>query len=230
MPSQDRKSGGGETNMMNDNFLVLDLESGPMPAGDLRVPEFEAARNLRDPEKIKASIAEKEASWLEDAALDARSGQILLIGMLSNDLLTILEGTEKTMLEQVWVCINECGEDVPVVGHNIIGFDLPMMVRRSWRHGVRVPRWVVDDLSKYKAPGWCFDTMLAWSFGNKQERISLDDFAQHLGLPSKDARFGKDYARNFAKNFAADPEQAKAYLANDLALARDVYLKVKGQG
>lgn len=204
------------------SYLCIDIETGPMPEGDMigLVPDFEAAKNLKDPEKIKANIEEKRKEWMDEAALKADRGQILVIGLLTTDRVQFLEGSEKAVLEAAWENLKKhsLSQDT-IVGHNIVGFDLPFMVRRSWRSGVRVPEFVVQDLGQYRQPRWVFDTMLAWTFNNKHERIGLDAFAKHLGVGAKNGK-----GQNFAKLYAEQPDKALEYLANDLRLCRDIYL------
>lgn len=207
-----------------NQFLVLDCETSPMPEGDLigLMPDFEAARHLRDPAKIQANIEEKRKEWMDEAALKADRGRILVIGSLTANSVGFLEGEEKNILEHAWELIkhHSLSQDT-IVGHNIVGFDLPFMVRRSWRSGVRVPEFVVQDLGQYRQPRWVFDTMLAWTFNNKHERIGLDAFAKHLGVGAKNGK-----GQNFAKLYAETPDKALEYLANDLRLCRDIYLRL----
>jgi hypothetical protein len=63
---------------------IFDIETGPRSRAELAecVPTFEAPSNWKDPEKIRAHVAEKEAEWFQSAALSALTGRVLAIGYL----------------------------------------------------------------------------------------------------------------------------------------------------
>ncbi len=204
-------------------YWILDIETGPLPESVQReiAPGFEAGRNLKDPEKIKAAVAEKEAAWLAGAALDPTRCEILAVGVAEAALDTpeVLLGPEKDILDRVRHFATLYLEQT-VVGHNLLGFDIPMLCRRMWRHGIAPPnRWL--DCSSWRAK-WAFDTMLVWSCGNRDQRIGLDALAWHLGVGRKEGS-GAD----FAKLFETDKAKALEYLRNDLALTEAVYLRMR---
>lgn len=202
-------------------YWILDLESSALPEAVQReiAPDFDAPKNLRDPDKIAAAIADKEKSWLDSAALDACRGQVLAIGLAGADMpepKVLVGGTEHGMLTHVRD-LATVYHDLTMVGHNLLGFDLPFLVRRMWKHGIPPPpRWL--DLTQWRAK-WAFDTMLVWGCGNREQRISLDVLAWHLGLGRKNGT-GAD----FAKLYEADREKAILYLKNDIALTEKCYL------
>jgi hypothetical protein len=104
------------------------------------------------------------------------------------------------------------------VGFNILGFDLPFLVRRSWALGIPVPFWVFDG--RYFNRRFS-DVMQHWQLGNRQDHISLDKLARFLGLRGK-SHEGKDFANLYANN----QQQALDYLKNDLKLTADIALKM----
>ena len=57
--------------------IVFDIETIPQDEAKLLAlaPEFTAAANLKDPEKIAASIAKKRADYLADAALNWKTAE-----------------------------------------------------------------------------------------------------------------------------------------------------------
>ena len=67
-----------------------------------------------------------------------------------------------------------------LVGHNIIGFDLPFIFQRCLVHCISARPFV--DLSDYTVRG-VFDTMHHWWLGAKRF-VSLDDIAWALGIES----------------------------------------------
>lgn len=203
---------------------VFDIETSPAAAEVLeRVkPKFEAARNLKDPEKIAAAVAEKEATWRDMAALDATTANVLCVGIASGlASIRIIEGEERDLLRDFWQWIQDrIGAGEQVVGFNVYGFDLPMMIRRSWILGVPVPR--VLRKGRYWHDN-IIDVMDVWTCGNRDQRISLDNLSKALGIGEKNGS-GKD----FATLWRTDRHQAIAYLKQDLSLTRKVAERVLG--
>ncbi len=67
-----------------------------------------------------------------------------------------------------------------IVGHNIIGFDLPFIFQRCLANNLTVKPFV--DLSEFNVQG-VYDTMRAWWLGGRN-RVALDDVAWALGIES----------------------------------------------
>jgi len=189
--------------------LYFDIESAPLPESDLTplMPVFEAPSNYRDEAKIKAAIEEKKKAWLEDAALDPLTGRVLCIGLLIGEKFTLLENPDESqLLGEFWGrCV------IPgrrMIGFNCFLFDLPFLIRRSWKHGlqpqVRKGRYWSDDF---------VDLREVWQCGDRQAHGSLDSIAKHLGIGAKNGS-GKD----FVKLWDSDRQKAVDYLKNDLHL------------
>lgn len=199
--------------------IIFDIETGPLPEPELvrLEPQFEAARNLKDPEKIRADIEAKKQAWREGAALSAITGQVLAIGVLINDKFESWIGPEKDILELFWSeWIGVRQTQVEFVGFNILGFDLPFMVRRSWHHRVEVPHDLRSN-GRYWHPRF-IDLRELWQFGDRQAAGKLDDLAKHLGVGAKNGS-GADFARLLESDRAA----AIAYLENDIRLTAAVH-------
>lgn len=200
---------------------TVDIETKGLPESVQReiMPLEWPLGNTRDPDKVKAAIAEKERAWLDQAPLEAVRGEVLAIGMILDDGPEIIHGmAESDMLSLFRAKAAECSDRI-IVGHNLLAFDLPFLVRRMWRHSIDPPKnWL--DCSPYRAK-WAFDTMLAWSCGNREQRISLDLLAWHFGLGRKHGN-----GAQFAKLYETDPDSALAYLRNDLELTEKVYLRM----
>lgn len=205
-------------------YLCIDVETAGKPEAVQReiMPAFEAAKNLKDEAKIAADIEAKEQVWLASGALDAARGEIIAVGLFGADLDApkVILGPEKGIL----VSVRELAtvyHDLTLVGHNLLGFDVPFMCRRMWVHGIKPPaHWL--DCTPWKANKWSFDTMLAWACGNREQRVSLDMLAWALGCGRKNGS-GKD----FAKLLETDREAAIRYLVQDLTLTEAVYLKLQ---
>ena len=206
--------------------IIFDVETAPLPEVELAalVPPFDPAEvrtgNLKDPDKIAAKLAEAEANHRRDffdrAALDPLTGRVLVIGLLDQGGIRILdEEDEAELLRQFWnVCRGDMGRVNQMVGFNTHLFDLPFLIRRSWKNRVSVPfgirrgRYWADEM---------VDLRDAWQLGDRQARGSLDTIARHLGVGAKNGE-GKE----FANLWQSDRAKAGEYLRNDLELTAKI--------
>jgi len=205
-------------------MIIFDIETGPMDEEILAsqfVPktkeEFVGAQRWK-PETIEAKYAEYLVTALEDfkrrAALDATTGQVLAIGFKSEKGSVILDSlNEDELLAQFWAKAAKCEIDGrSLVGHNVFGFDLPFLARRSWIRGI-----------DFQMPRNCIkDTMKVWSCNCYGETIGLDRLAKALGLPGKmDGVNGAGFAKLW-QGTPEEHEQARQYLLTDLDLTWNV--------
>lgn len=213
--------------------IVWDIETGPLPEATLKtlyrektLDEFAAECDKRwKPETVAQKYEEyKTTAWQDfqdHAALSACTGQVVAIGLQSAKGVKILAGDEADVIKAFWALVNKAMSGKRrMIGHNIHGFDLPFMVRRSWMLGIDTPENLRNS-GRYWSDTFT-DTMQAWCFGSNQERISLDKLSRALGGHGKpegeDACTGATFAKLF---LSGDPElkkKAEAYLTNDLAM------------
>lgn len=109
----------------------------------------------------------------------------------------------------------DCDE---VVGHNVIGFDLPFIFQRCLVHAIPARPFV--NLSEYNVRG-VFDTMHRWWLGAKRH-VSLDDVAWALGIESSktaDVEGSKVYDLYQAGKL----DQIREYNLNDVRVTRKIY-------
>jgi hypothetical protein len=199
------------------NAIVFDIETGPLPRADIAelMPAFEAPSNWKDPEKIRAYVLTKEAEWYQDAALSAMSGKVLAIGWVGDDekFGSFASGDEAADIAAFWDLITDHGAITRLlVGFNSNSFDLPFLVRRSWKHGIRPP---VTLLSGRYLSHQCVDLLDAWRCGNREDRVSLDKLARFLGVGGKSGE-----GAHFAALWSMSREAALAYLENDVRITR----------
>src|SRR5437773_5515113 len=163
-----------------------------MRLGNMRVEQQQ--RYLED-------IAAEEERCYQLGALSAATGKVLCIALHVGPIPGLdIEGAQLGESEVVFG-IDEAGNEQSerqtlsgflnfmngfdpdvdeIVGHNIIGFDLPFVFQRCLAHCLSAPPFV--DLSEYKVRG-VFDTMHHWWLGAKRF-VSLDDVAWALGFES----------------------------------------------
>lgn len=210
------------------NTIIFDIETGPLPESELAalLPPFDPAEvktgNIKDPDKIAAKLAEAEANhrrdFLERAALDPLTGRVVAVGLLypdSGEFHVIGHDDESATLREFWdVCRGQQGRINQMVGFNTHLFDLPFLIRRSWKHRVPVPfgirrgRYWSDEM---------IDLRDGWQLGDRMAKGSLDVIAKHLGVGAKNGD-----GKAFAELWASDRAQAVAYLRNDVQLTAKV--------
>ena len=208
--------------------IIFDIETGPLPEVELAVlvPPFDPAEvktgNIKDPDKIAAKLAEAEANHRRDffdrAALDPLTGRVVAVGLLypdSGEFVVLGDDDEAATLREFWnVCRGQQGRINQLVGFNTHLFDLPFLIRRSWKHRVAVPfgirrgRYWSDEM---------VDLRDGWQLGDRMAKGSLDVIAKHLGVGAKNGN-----GKAFAELWASDRAQAVAYLRNDVQLTAKV--------
>ena len=208
--------------------LIFDVETSPLPDSDLEkvIEPFDPALikvgNIKDPALIEAKIEKaRENHWadfVDKAALSPVTGQVLAIGIISaNCEFTVIgdQQTEAETLTQFWdMCVYETARLNTMIGFNTHRFDLPFLVKRSWKLGVKVPVWIRHG--RYWA-NEMIDLSLDWQMGDRESYVSLNTIAKHLGLGEKEGN-GKD----FYKLWANDRPAAISYLKQDLHLTAKI--------
>jgi hypothetical protein len=181
------------TRKRSKGFTVFDCETLPQDETRLLAiaPEFTPAANLKDPEKIKASIEAKRQSYLDDAALHWLTCEVALIclGNDSSNISAISEGTEAQKLEKFLnIASYNLQNGMKLIGHNIIGFDLPIIINRARINGLRIP----ESIGQMNNGRWYWnenivDTLQVITFGNKQDIAgnSVEAIAKACNFPAK---------------------------------------------
>ena len=204
------------------NHVVLDIETIPQDEAKLLAlaPEFTAAANMKDPDKIAASIAKKRADYLADAALNWKTAEVVLIGAGDDaEIQSLTADSEKELIGNfLSVLAAALGDGVAVGGHNVKGFDLPMLVNRARVHGLKIP---ANLLTFWKGrPQWndhIFDTLEILAFEKSFEGNGVDDVARVFGLPPKLGHGG-----DFPLLWRADRTGALAYNRRDVEIEIEI--------
>ena len=129
------------------------------------------------------------------------------------------EQEEKKALSEFLAFMKEfdCNDD-ELVGHNIIGFDLPFVFQRCLVQGMKVRPFV--NLGEYSVRG-VFDTMHHWWLGAKRN-VSLDDLAWALGIESSKTS-EVEGSKVFELYQAGRLELIREYNLNDVRVTRKIY-------
>jgi DNA polymerase elongation subunit (family B) len=210
-PSQARPIQGGEPSV-----IVFDVATAPAPADviDRYMPEVEAPSNYKDPAKIDAYKAEQREKFIQKAALSPLTGQVLAIGLWADGryrrfICTNEPQAEADCIRWLWDLV---GTRTVLVGFNSNSFDLPFLYRRSWALGIDPPLNRMDQSGRF-SHSLHVDLLDLWRLGDRNVFISLDAVARFTGLGAKsgDGEF-------FHQVLKAFPEEAEAYLENDVRL------------
>jgi hypothetical protein len=169
--------------------VVFDIETVPLPVEELlaTAPEFKAPANLKDPAKIAAAKEEKRAAYIERAALDWKTAQVVLVGFHDGREYSSFTGLESDVIGGSLALIGRLlNQGTSVGGHNVKAFDLPMLINRARLLGAPIPDGI---MAWYRGRfGWhegIFDTLEVLSFGRSFEGNGCDDCARAFGLPAK---------------------------------------------
>lgn len=100
-----------------------------------------------------------------------------------------------------------------LVGHNILGFDLPYLDQSDMIHKANGHAFLN---SRHYWDGMFFDTMKRW---HSRDMISLDKLAKALGHPTGKNGNGKHF-------YALPDDQKEEYLTNDLKLVEYVFTQM----
>lgn len=159
----------------------------------------------------------------DGSLLDPQAARVAAIGYFEpakRRYLIAYDIDEAAMLRQFWRVFDSLhGRGAKLLGFNIHGFDLPFLIRRSWHHGVLVPRTIMSS-GRYWADT-LVDLMTAWKCGGYKDFISLDNLAKFLGVGAKNGN-----GERFHALWNQDQQAAIDYLANDVKLVIDCGLKM----
>jgi len=182
--------------------------------------------------------AEEERAY-GSGSLAATSGRILSIAVHIGPVVGVqAEGSEQKASEHVFgidpdgqeeseeqslrgflALMSDFDPDIDeIVGHNVIGFDLPFIFQRCLVNGIRVRPFV--NLAEFNVRG-VYDTMHRWWLGSKN-RVALDDIVWALGMESSKTD-EVEGSRVFELYQAGRLAEIREYNLNDVRVTRKVY-------
>ena len=225
--------------------FTLDIETLTLPDFRERVgPQLERQMRLgnmrvEQQQRYLEDIAAEEERCYALGALSATTGRVLSIAVHVGPIPNLMfpglgpevsehafgidadgfEQPEKRALIDFLTLIKdfdcECDE---LVGHNVIGFDLPFIFQRCLVHGIPARPFV--NLAEYNVRG-VFDTMHRWWLGAKRH-VSLDDIAWALGIESSKTA-DVEGSKVFDLYQAGKLDQIREYNLNDVRVTRKIY-------
>jgi predicted PolB exonuclease-like 3'-5' exonuclease len=187
--------------------IYFDIETIPCQSAGVRDDFLASVRPpavYKKPESIAAWLAENreaegEQAWLQ-TSFDGGLGQVVAIAWAVDEAdphcLHVEDLTLKGESDLLACWFREMGRmhstsgTRPVlVGHNIVGFDLPFLWKRAMIHRVRPPAW----FPRHPKP-WAEsieDTMYLWD-SEQRKGAGLDRICKLMGLAGKDGISGAD--------------------------------------
>ena len=212
-------------------FIAFDSETKPLT--HLVERFWKPDGRLKDPAKIAESLELAKSR----AALDAKTGQIIVIGLMDQDGLTdYIRGEETTILNEFWKVFNKPGNaDTKFClwsgsGSASTMFDIDYIVTRSRILGVKVPPQVrngrfysgriVDLASEFLL----YQTGEYLSLSNAGHVFNL--YADGSDCHPKNKETDEVTGENFWRVYETDPKKALGYLENDLRLTRQIALRI----
>jgi hypothetical protein len=185
------------------------------------MPDPKVPSNYKDPEKIAAFVSEKKAEQITLAALDPDYGRISTFGWstdLDAPLCTISATTmaeEATLLKEFWHQYDTCGGKC--VGYNVLGFDLPYILKRSMVHRLTVA--YPPNLRKFQTEPITDVMAILYGWGIAK---GLKVVAKLYGLKP----LVEDVCGDEVPNMT--PEEEAQYCASDVKLTKDLYALMHG--
>jgi hypothetical protein len=224
---------------------TLDIETLTLPSFRERVGS-QLERQMRlgtmrfeQQQRYLGDIAAEEERCYQLGSLSATSGRVLSIALhvgaipglefpgLSPDPSEQVFGIDKDGYEQseqqalldfVQFMKDFDADCDELVGHNIIGFDLPFIFQRCLANNIKARPFV--NMSDYTVRG-VFDTMHRWWLGSRRN-VSLDDVAWALGIESSKTA-DVEGSKVFDLYQAGKLDLIREYNLNDVRVTRKIY-------
>jgi len=228
---------------MQHKLVAFDIETAPTT--DEKVikqlaERIKAPANYKDEEKIEQYKREKLVEKVKETALNPTFGRVVAFAVYDGEqtisrTIVDFDGSERKLLDALATALANAYTTLSpkrgnfIVGHNIIGFDIPFVIRRGIINGSeRVLKLVSSSLlPKPLEPAWriehVIDTMLAW--GKPYAR--LKDIAGALDLldGAEDDMDGGDTLEAF---LAGNIDLVREHVENDVVISYRVAEKMMG--
>lgn len=201
------------------SWTYFDIETLPdqRPGARARAAAMKVPANYKNPEAIAKYIEENSEEAYLKTALDGWKGHVVCIGTDRDSYYGSSVTTEKGIIEAFFDSLRA---DHQLVGHNIIGFDIPFITRRALVLGVKLPP---DYLWPRNLKPWdkrVFDTMQELGGG------SLNSLAEAFGIEGKSNHGGAVY--QMWQDGLHD--EIAEYCADDVRIVREIHQRLMKAG
>ncbi|HMN61262.1 MAG TPA: ribonuclease H-like domain-containing protein [Anaerolinea sp.] len=204
-------------------ILFFDIETATNPDAIGFLPEPAAPANYKDADKIAQYVTEKKAEQIQQAPLDADLGKVIAVAIqrgLENAAEVCLVGDPETpneaaLLRFFWSSFAQLNGRV--CGYNILGFDLPYLLRRSFALNIEVP--LMPRLAKYQTEPVVDLMGILYNWGNAR---GLKWVCKRYGIQNPLPDLDGSQVANM------DRDTLRKYAGNDLALLIELYKRMCG--
>ena len=183
--------------MCMENYFIVDIETCPI--------SLENYNQLNEEERIKM--------------INPIDSRIVAIGVRhKNNNKVFIDSSEKKILELFWAewrKIKQENQNNSAVGFNILNFDIPFIVSRSFINNVEIVPFMLKSILDLK------NKINAYRYG--KSRGKLIDYGRFLGLEIS-AVDGSQVAAMWKENKIQD---LKDYLCNDLEITEKLFFRAK---
>lgn len=208
--------------------IIIDIETCGLPEAKDWLDPVVADTRLKDPNKIAANLAEKEAERLEKLALDPDCNRIVALGFVDA---SVASGTEPV----VYLMRDEFEErehlkmfadiyrqrETRLVTFNGHRFDLPVLMRRAMYLDVPFPILNVD---RYRSEH--IDLWQKLSFNGVIAAHSLRFYAKRLGIGTLDKVDGSQIGELVKADTQASWQAIHDHVLSDVGLTHALAMRL----
>lgn len=203
--------------------LFVDIETVVNESALKFLEDPKAPSNLVDPVKIAAAIATRRQELIDHAPLDSDLGKIACIGYavgLTGDIVTDVvnkKNTEKVVLERFWM--NYALTHGRSAGYNILSFDLPFIMKRSFDLHVRPS--IIPNLAKYRSDPTTdlFMLLCGWNYVNGHK---FKFVCARYGIPLLAVGVDGSMVKDMGE------KELREYSFSDVNATRELYKRMRG--
>jgi hypothetical protein len=213
-------------------IVYLDIETTANSAMRqyVTVSADEAPANYKKAESIASWVEQEQQKRLDRMALDVDYARIVAISWAIDDedvKTFVMLGTEEKhdqleacMLRKFWQSFAD-RVGVRFCGYNLLGFDLHIVLRRSWVLGVPVQD---IDMRRYSSEGVIdlMELLYGWGSAPGPRSRGLKAVCQMYGIPNPIPGLDGSQVADM------DAETLAAYCANDVRMTRELAQKMRG--
>lgn len=213
----------------NETFVYFDIETipcqNPQYLEDLK-RKVQAPATYKKQESIDKWLSENRDKAAQEAmsktSFDGGHGHVCTISWAKNDG-PIQVRHAKTINQERDVIVEFFGDldayhSTTLVGHNITGFDIPFLRKRSISLGIEMPDRATFPRDPKPWDKSVADTMPMWAGGTG--RISMDNLCSILGIKGKGGFDGSMVADTWARG---DHDTIVEYCKDDVWRTREIH-------
>jgi DNA polymerase elongation subunit (family B) len=226
--------------------IFIDIETLPTPEENREFIERKLIKSLtrKGEDFSESALRRKTELAVQNTALSGCLGRLLCIGLAIDNNGKAEEpcvcGQDKDTKEfnldeaktltQFWNHLERINFDANrdlIIGHNILGFDLPFLYHRSMICGVKPSRQLLNG-KPWEIAESVYDTMDRWQMGKYYEKVGLEELALAFGLacPKNGPVNGENLLAAFANG---KHEEIREYCLKDVHCTRELYYRMTYQ-